>query len=112
MTTATLEACYCDYCDEEAEVLTPAPDDADFMLCPTCVAEKLAEVEAEAKREAIDQAEESVNDADADVESIEEEIGDLAEQYRRDLAELRERLADAKRTAEAARRDLAKLTGE
>jgi len=111
MTTAT-EALYCDRCDEEAEVLTPSPDDAEYLLCPACHAEKLAEVEAEAKQEAIDQAEEQVNDADAEVESVEGEIEELQARFKAELAELRERLADAKRTAKAARRDLAKLTGE
>lgn len=75
-----VEVRYCDCCDDACFGLVPDPHDVDRMLCPICRAEQVAEEEAEAKEQAIGEAEDEVNEAEYELETLLDDLKNLKEQ--------------------------------
>jgi hypothetical protein len=97
METATMEGTiYCDACDEECTTLAPDPADAERMLCPSCHAEQVAEIEAERREEAIAAATDEVDEAEYELETLLD-----------DLREIKQRIVEVRHALRMARKRLA-----
>src|SRR5262245_8466387 len=78
MTTETdALASYCDACADDSGTLLRDPADAERMLCAACHAEQVAEIEADAKEQAIGEAQDELEGLLGDLKELKERIGEV-----------------------------------